>query len=291
MTNIHHSKSLSPAEPEKFLSRGYTKISDEDLHILKSLDGELILYYAKVFSLTLNPDKVCTANDQYFARWRYGNDLDEDQLTAAKRKVQRVFLKLERAGYIKRKGNGSIKRHIKALVPLKSFRQKDCVKNDVVNYDTFELNYVKNDAATTSKVTQNYVKNDGHRSILNNNETYNENKNPLSPDERIIQNTGSMETLHWFNECLKRYRLNEFAITEQRIKMTGDLLKSYDVSDIKKVINAKCREWYMDEKSRQWLDPHTLFKPINFKRYVDKLIDQSSTDVLPAMVPDRDYPF
>ena len=63
----------------------------------------------------------------------------------------------------------------------------------------------------------------------------------------------------------------------------------YKIEDFKHVIDVKANQWANDPKMSQYLNPHTLFRPSNFDRYLNQQIVQKRTpDGIPREVPTTD---
>jgi uncharacterized phage protein (TIGR02220 family) len=82
------------------------------------------------------------------------------------------------------------------------------------------------------------------------------------------------EIVDFFNTtCGTKYKHTTKSIIEQ---INGRLDDGYLVKDFEFVIKSKFNDWKDNPKMREHITPHTLFRPSNFPKYLNRIKDQST---------------
>jgi uncharacterized phage protein (TIGR02220 family) len=109
-----------------------------------------------------------------------------------------------------------------------------------------------------------------HQVNTNKNNNNNNNNNTCSGEHQRPKYESEIQDiiLHLNSKSGFRYSVSNKEATKLLTQLLKDGYRSKDITD---VIDAKCKEWYSDQKMRRFLAPSTLFRKSNFEKYFSQL--------------------
>lgn len=217
--------------------------------------------------------------------------IDDDQITAKAKGILLYLLskpdgwKIYEVDIINRMKDGrdSIRSGLKELVENGYINRTQSTSKDGkfsgYNYEVYEYkldnpNYTNRDGKTDNGYSDNGKTDNGKPPTSNTNLINTKSSNTLKPivepkattikpNDAIIK-----EVFDHLNKMTgKRFK----ASTQSNYsKVNARLNEGYTLSDIKYVIDNKCKQWLHDNHMNNFLRPSTLFAPNNFESYINE---------------------
>ena len=131
-----------------------------------------------------------------------------------------------------------------------------------------EVGYHKGHDEGTTRAPNKNEKNEKNIKVSKDTLSSKAEKDPLKASVESV--------LSYFNErAEKTFKANKGNTENIRARLKD----GYEVADLKKVIDLKVEEWKDNPRMNEWLNPKTLFRPLNFERYLNTMKPEQSKEV------------